>query len=52
MRQLFYWQVPVSKFEKTPARVLQGLVLANSHVFTEIYDSDDSQKAVFSLMLL
>ena len=32
----------ISKFEKTPVKMLQGLVQANSHVFTEFEDYDQS----------
>ena len=36
-----------SKFEKTPVKVLLGMVLANSHIFTEFEDSEDSPKWAF-----
>ena len=39
--------VTISLFEKTPVKVLQGLVLANSHVFTEFEDSDESLSGAF-----
>ena len=42
-----YLEVTIPQFEKTPIRVLQGLVLANSHVFTEFVDSEESSKGDF-----
>ena len=34
--------VPISQFGDITVNVLQGLVLANSHVFTEFEDSEES----------
>ena len=38
---------PFQKFKKTPVKVLQGLVQANSHVFTELEDSEESPKGAY-----
>ena len=47
VRQFCYLVFSVSTYEKTPVKVLQGLVLANSHVFTEFNDSEESPKEAF-----
>ena len=47
VRQFCYLEISISKFEKTPVKVLQGLVLANSHVFTEFDGSEESPKVAF-----
>ena len=44
VRQFCYWYVSISQFEKTTVKVLQGLVLANCHVCTELEDSEESPK--------
>ena len=46
VRQFYYLEVSISQFEKTPVKV-HGLLLANSHVFTEFEDSEDSPKWAF-----
>ena len=33
--------------KKTPVKMLQGLVLANSHVFSDLEDSEESPKGGF-----
>ena len=47
VRQFCYWGVSISQFEKTPVKMLQGFVLANSHVFTELEDCEESPKGAF-----
>ena len=46
-RQFCYMEVSTSQFEKTPVKVLLGLVLSNSHVFTEFDDGEESPKRAF-----
>ena len=47
VRLFCYLKVSISKYEKTLVKVVKGSVLANSHVSTEFYDSDDSPKWAF-----
>ena len=42
--QFCYWLISISQFEKTPVKVLQGLVPANCHVFAVFEDSEYSPK--------
>ena len=47
VRQFCYFEVSISKFETTHVNVLQGLVLASSHVFTVFEDSEESPNGTF-----
>ena len=47
VRQFCNLEVSISQFEKTPAKVLQGLLQANSNVFTELDASEESPKVAF-----
>ena len=47
VRQFCYWYASISRFQKTPVKLLQVLVLANTHVFTEFEGIEDSPKGAF-----
>ena len=47
VRQFCHWFVSIAQFEKTPVKMKQGFVLANSHAFTEFEDIEESSKRAF-----